>query len=99
MSLKWGGPVLFEWDERKREINLRKHRLDSRSCAEVFRGPRITWLDVRFDYGEPRFRSYGLLKGYVVVVVFLETPAAVRIISMRKATHREETFFFQNIQD
>jgi uncharacterized DUF497 family protein len=91
--------VDVEWDEKKRRINLRKHGLDFADALEVFLGPLVSWLDVRFDYGEPRYRGYGILKERVVAVVFLETESGIRMISMRKATRYEETLYFENLQN
>ena len=88
----------FEWDEKKRRSNRKKHRLDFADAESVFGGPLIHWLDVRFDYGEPRFIAYGMLEGRVVVVAYLETGSTIRIISMRKAKH-EETYYFENLQN
>lgn len=31
--------MLFEWDERKREANLAKHRIDFEDARMVFDGP------------------------------------------------------------
>jgi uncharacterized DUF497 family protein len=50
----------FEWDERKRRVNLRKHKLDFVDCATVFRGPVMTVIDDRYGYGETRFQTLGL---------------------------------------
>ena len=87
----------FEWDENKRRINLEKHGFDFRDCALLFRGPVASWLDVRFDYGEPRFLAAGLLNGRVVIVAYAEKPNAIRIISMRKASRNEETYYFESL--
>ena len=57
----------------------------------------ISWLDVRFEYGEPRFIAVGLLSGRVVVVAYAEKPNTVRVISMRKASGHEETYYFKNL--
>jgi uncharacterized protein len=89
--------VDFEWDEKKRLANLRKHGLDFRDCPCLFNGPVATFLDVRFDYGEPRFIATGILDGRVVVAVYVERPHAIRIVSMRKASRHEETYYFENI--
>jgi uncharacterized DUF497 family protein len=91
---------IFEWDERKRRSNLRKHGLDFADCAVVFAGPTWTIVDDRWDYGETRFLRRGLLRGRVVVVTHTESGALVRIISMRKAaTHEKEDFFKNTFQD
>lgn len=88
------GPV-FEWDERKRRNNLRKHKLDFADCALVFSGPIVTVEDDRHDYGEPRFLTRGLLRGRVVAVAHTEEEGTVRVISMRKAASHEQADYFE----
>lgn len=53
--------------------------------------------DDRFDYGERRFVSLGLLRGRVIVVVHTELSDVTRIISARKATKYEQSIYFQAI--
>jgi len=59
----------------------------------------ITWTieDRRFEYGERRYITLGMLRDTVVVMAHAETPATFRVISMRKATRREQILYFQNI--
>lgn len=85
----------FTWDEAKRRSNLVKHRLDFADAPAVFAGITITFEDDRFDYGEERFITLGMLKGVVVVIAHTERNEAVRIISMRKATKHEQQLYFQ----
>lgn len=87
----------FEWDEKKRLANLRKHGLDFADCPRLFNGPVVTWLDVRFVYGEPRYIATGILNGRAVVAAYTERPRGIRIISLRKASRHEETCYFENI--
>ena len=87
----------LEWDETKRRANLRKHGIDFANAEEVFDAITITIEDTRFDYGETRFITLGLLKGHVVVVTHTEQPDLIRIISMRKATKYEEANYFKEI--
>jgi|SRR6185369_5353141 len=89
--------VDFVWDEQKRLLNLRKHGLDFVDCAALFRGPTVTWPDVRFDYGEARYIAVGLIRDRVVVIVYAEVPGAIRVISMRKASKHEEASYFENL--
>jgi uncharacterized DUF497 family protein len=91
--------LIFEWNERKRLNNLRKHGIDFAECAGVFAGPIATLPDNRFEYGEERYIAYGMLNGEIVAVAFTETNQAVRVISMRKASRREQAFYFQAIQN
>jgi uncharacterized DUF497 family protein len=48
-----------------------------------------TILDDRRDYGEVRYRSYGLLDDRMHVMGFTLTARGVRIISLRRANRRE----------
>jgi uncharacterized DUF497 family protein len=51
-------------------------------------------VDDRFDYGEMRLQTFGLLRGEVVAITHTETDQVIRVISFRKATkHEEETYF------
>ena len=45
----------FEWDEKKNEINIRKHKIEFRDVQQVFDGPMIVNIDDRMDYGEVRW--------------------------------------------
>ncbi len=89
----------YEWDEAKRRANLRKHGIDFADAAQVFAGTTVTIEDTRFDYGETRFVTLGLLKTKVVVIVHTEEDDSIRIISIRKATKNEEANYFKEIAD
>ncbi len=89
----------FTWDEKKRKTNVRKRGLDFADAEMVFSGATFTFEDDRFDYGEQRFITMGLLQGVVVVIAHTERGEAVRIISMRKATKHEQEIFFQNLSN
>ncbi|MFN8472449.1 MAG: BrnT family toxin [Anaerolineae bacterium] len=87
----------FEWDESKREANLRKHGIDFVDVTEVFEGDIVVVEDDRFDYGETRFVALGLLRGRTVAVVYVEYDDTIRIISARKATRNEERAYYERI--
>lgn len=89
--------MVFSWDEAKRRSNLRKHGFDFTDAGKVFEGVTCTAEDQRFDYGERRFVTLGLLQDTVVVIAHTETRNDIRIISMRKATRHEETLYFQSL--
>ncbi len=89
--------VRIEWDEAKRQTNLRKHGLDFADAEAVFDGHTTTFEDVRADYGERRFLSFGLLAGRVVVIAHSEQEDVIRIISMRKASKHERKSYFSQI--
>lgn len=89
----------FTWSERKRAVNLKDHGLDFIDAARVFEGATYTFEDARFDYGEQRFETLGLLAGVPVSIVHTESKDEIRVISFRKATKREATLYFHEIQD
>jgi uncharacterized DUF497 family protein len=91
--------VRYEWDEAKRLANIQKHGIDFTGIEKVFAGKTVTILDDRFDYGESRFISLGLLSGRVIVIAHTETDEVIRIISARKATKNEEAGYLQEIPD
>lgn len=86
----------FVWDEKKRQRNLRKHGIDFVGCQAVFDGHTLTDEDGRFDYGERRFVTIGLLEGRCVSIVHTETEDGIRIISVRKATKYEQAEYFKS---
>jgi len=59
----------------------------------------LTIEDTRFNYGETRFITLGVLKGHVIVVVHTERGSKIRIISARKATSYEAKNYFKQISD
>jgi uncharacterized protein len=87
----------FEWDEEKRLANIKKHGIDFADLPAVFAGDIITVPDDRFEYGEDRYITLGLLKLRVIVVAHTEHRRVIRLISARKATPREEKLYFQEI--
>jgi uncharacterized DUF497 family protein len=78
----------INWHEIKRQSNLKKHGLDFSQAHKVFAGATFTFEDNRFDYGEQRFVTMGLLDD-VVVIVHTESSTQIRIISMRRASKNE----------
>jgi uncharacterized protein len=89
----------FKWDEAKRESNLLKHGLDFLDAERAFEGETVTIPDDRFEYGEERYLTLGLLDGRVAVIVHTETGDLIRLISARKATRNEEISYFKEIAD
>lgn len=77
--------------------NLRKHGIDFLDIPTVFEGSIVTVEDDRFNYGEERFVTFGLLQGRVVVIVHTESEDLIRIISARKATKNEQKTYFKQI--
>jgi len=83
------------FDPAKDAENRHKHGVSLALGADVLADVhRIDVLDVRFDYGEDRFVTYGMVDGRVWVCVFAPRGAVNRIISVRKANDRETRRYF-----
>lgn len=89
----------FEWDENKRLINIRKHGIDFADVPSMFELDTVTVIDDRFEYGETRYQTLGLLKTRIIMVVHTESEAVIRIISARKANKYEEETYFNEISN
>jgi uncharacterized DUF497 family protein len=87
----------FTWDEEKRQINIEKHGIDFAEVPPMFDGNVFTIEDLRFDYGETRYITFGLLQYRVIVVAHTEDDNVIRIISARKATKNEEKQYFEEV--
>jgi uncharacterized protein len=83
--------MLISYDPAKRDETLARRGLDLADAGIVLSGPALTAEDDRFDYGEPRFITIGLLRARMVVVAWTPRGDTYRIISMRKANDREVT--------
>jgi uncharacterized DUF497 family protein len=81
--------MLIEYDTVKREKTLLERGLDFADSDKVFGGLHFIARDERFDYGEERFFTVGLLYGRIVVIVWTPRNDDRRIISMRYANERE----------
>lgn len=87
----------FTWDEAKRQSNIKKHGVDFADVPPMFDDAVFTIEDTRFDYGETRYITFGLLRYRVIVVAHTDEDGVIRIISARKATKNEEKLYFQQI--
>ncbi len=86
------------FDPRKRIGNLRKHGYDFDDAKQVIESARtVTFEDHRFEYGEQRFITLGMLNGAVVVIVTAETKDEIRLISMRRAERHEQEIYFSQL--
>lgn len=88
----------YTHDPKKRAANLKKHGYDFADAPQVIESAAtVTFEDRRFDYGEQRFITLGMLRGVVVAIATAETDEEVRVISMRKAERNEEEIYYANL--
>ncbi len=86
----------FEWDATKAISNLRKHGIRFEDVVLVFDDPQHLSIQDRFENGEYRWQTLGLVHGVVIILVahtirFESGHEAVRIISARKADRKERS--------
>lgn len=79
----------LEWDEEKRQRNLRERGLDFADVARFEPESVRTSPDARRDYGELRFNSIGYLDDRLHSFCWTPRNGKVRVISLRKANARE----------
>jgi uncharacterized protein len=83
--------VGFEWNDHKEAQNLRNHGIDFRESVECFDDPlALVRADPEHSRDEHRFIIIGRSKkGRILLTVFTDRGAEIRIISSRRATRRE----------
>ena len=92
---------LFDWDENKNSINLKKHGIDFDEASTVFFDERaILFDDPEHSDDEERFILLGMSESAKVCIVchcYRESDTVIRIISARKATRKEEQRYAEGI--
>ena len=84
---------MYEWDEAKRRANRAKHRLDF-TAIEGFDWDTAV-IEPSHRYNELRLVAIGYIEARLHVVVYTWRGDNRRIISLRKANHREERNYVQ----
>jgi len=85
---------VFVWDEKKREANLVKHKLDFADAALVYENQdKLMVISTR--QGEQRYADTAVveLAGTCLTLVYVERGREVRIISFRPASRKERSLF------
>jgi len=89
--------IQFEWDPSKAVLNLKKHGVTFEEARSTFYDEfAIQFFDGERSAAEERFLLLGLSsKARLLLVCHCEreTGERIRIISARKATKRESTFY------
>ena len=81
----------FEWDEEKRQSNLRKHGVNFADAVEVLFDELAITIEDPDHHDEQRFITIGTdTKTRVLVVIYAyQGKNAIRMISARQADRRE----------
>ena len=91
----------FEWDENKNKSNIKKHGVSFEDAKGVFYDVHARlFSDPDSSINEYRFLLLGIsvsLKLLIVCHCYTEKDEIVRIISARKATKKEASYYRRNI--
>ncbi len=87
--------LIFEWDDKKADLNLRKHGISFEEASTVFGDElSITIEDPLHSQNENRYILIGQsIHSKTLVVVHLEKTNSIRIINARKATKKEKKIY------
>ena len=78
----------YEWDNDKRQSNIRKHGLDFIDASMIVEGDHVLGRG-RTVNGELREIATGRIDGRYATVVFTRRNSVIRVISLRSARHDE----------
>jgi uncharacterized DUF497 family protein len=87
--------LIFEWDEVKAKANLKKHKVSFEEGKTIFNDPFLfTFPDSKHSENEERYVNVGSSANRrILVLTHTERQGKIRIISCRKATPRERSFY------
>jgi len=91
--------IRFEWDESKNKSNRTKHGIWFEEAQSVFDDP-LGRLFVDDAMDEDRFILVGTSSSSSLLVIvhgYRDQDTVIRIISARKATKRERTFYEKGV--
>ncbi len=91
----------FEWDEKKNDLNIKKHNMDFIEASSVFFDSNaIMFDDPEHSDDEDRFILLGMSSLTNICIVchcYRENDTVIRIISARKATQKESGRYVKGI--
>jgi len=89
--------IRFEWDPTKAALNVKKHAVSFEDAQTVFYDDfAVQFYDEPHSGGEDRFLMLGMSSGAQCLLVChceREGGDVIRIISARKATKQERSFY------
>ena len=83
----------IEFDPVKNASNITEHGLAFELAAELNLRESYNRIDNRFDYGEERWISLGVIRGRLHAMAYKFTTTGIRVISLRKANEKEQKIY------
>jgi uncharacterized DUF497 family protein len=85
----------FGWNPRKRESNLRVHRIDFEDAKEIF--DSYTFIRRSDRHGEVRYQIFGYVQGREIAVACTLHGEQCWIISARRARKDERRKYYRGL--
>ncbi len=85
--------MFLEWDEHKRQSNIKKHGVDFQLVTLFDFDSAQEYSYIRNN--EQRIIAYGLIGNQLFVLVYTERNDNLRVISLRKANSKEVKNYVQ----
>jgi uncharacterized protein len=86
----------FGWNPKKRETNLRDHKIDFDDVREIFDG--YTFIRRSDRHGEVRYQIFGYIQGREIAVACAIRGSLCHIISARRARRDERQKFYDRLE-
>jgi uncharacterized protein len=90
--------VEFEWDEKKRRVNLAIHGIDSEDAIGIWDGPVLEVSSTQLQHGEERILAIGQREDLIITIVFTWRGKRRRLISVRKARRNERENYNKELE-
>lgn len=89
--------ILFEYDLKKSDRNLKKHGIDFQQAQPLWKDKNLLILASRFP-DEERYLAIGYISGLPWTAIFTERNERIRLISVRRSRKEEKALYEQNRQ-
>ena len=86
----------FGWDPKKRESNLRNHKIDFEDARGILDGP--TFIRRSDRHGEVRYQIFGFVEGREIAVACAIRSSLCWIISARRARRDERKKYYDRFK-
>ena len=90
--------MLWDWDDDKANVNIRKHKVPFELAIRVFHDPLHSTIEDDHET-EERWKTIGQVRRHILIVIHTAPTDEVpgRIISARKATRYERRLYEEEI--
>jgi len=86
----------FGWNPKKREINLRDHKVDFEDVRGILDG--YTFIRRSDRHGEVRYQIFGYVEGREIAVACALRGAVCWVISARRARRDERRKYYDRLE-